>query len=184
MERNGDTIASADAIVEGSIGWKTINATTVINPDDSNSPIKLKIRYLGGGSMEGGDIAIDNIFVSTIVPPVLTLESSVSASDTLSLCKGDLTMTAKISQSDNISYENLNYLFQYTYTDPSSTDAEKIKWEDLGGILEINSVSISIKSPLYQDVFELLKEDEPGNIYFRVVAGEKEDLLAKDLAAT
>ncbi len=113
MERNGNTIASADAIVEGSIGWKTINATTVINPDDSNSPIKLKIRYLGGGSMGGGDIAIDNIFVSTTVPPVLTLESSVSASDMLSLCKGDLTMTAKISQSDNISYENLNYLFQY-----------------------------------------------------------------------
>jgi len=122
-----------------------------------------------------GDMAVDNIEFSVCTPPDVAVESSLTAEELLDLCTDKpLTLNAQISESAKSYYNNSEgYLFQYTYTDPTTTDADKIKWYDLSDIQ--TDGSFTIVSPADHEAFAPLAAAAKGdlNIYFRVVIGEK-----------
>lgn len=178
LEYDGKIIASADKTISGEDGWQSLSERFAISSSKSGNKneisAKLKIRYIDDIIGECRDIAIDNIFVSTIVPPAVAIESSITGDSLLSLCTKPLTLTAEMSKSGKDAYKALNYLFQYTYSDPSSADAKDIVWKDLADVQEENTITIS--SPSKHESFAELVKDESLKIYFRVIAGEKEDL--------
>ena len=122
-----------------------------------------------------GDMAVDNIEFSVCTPPDVAVESSLTAEELLDLCTDKpLTLNAQISESAKSYYNNSEgYLFQYTYTDPTTTDADKIKWYDLS-VIQTDG-SFTIDSPADHEAFAPLAAAAKGdlNIYFRVVIGEK-----------
>lgn len=176
LERDGSVIASKDAIVSGKDGWISFSESVVID-GLSDSPLKLKMRYKAENPrIEGGDIAIDNLFLSVCTAPDVVLESNLSAAELLDLCTDiPLTLNTVVSNSTLYFYgKNVGFLFQYTYSDPSTTDAEKIDWKDLSEIQENEDFRIS--SPAMHPAFEPLVSGMADRIYFRVVVGDKDYL--------
>jgi len=176
LERDGSVIASSSAIVNGETGWKSLRESVVID-GFSDSPLKLKMRYLAESPrFEGGDIAIDNLFLSVCTAPDVVLESNLSAAELLDLCTDiPLTLNTVVSNSALYFYgKNVGFLFQYTYSDPSTTDAEMIDWKDLSDIQQDGEFSIS--SPAMHPAFEPLVSGMADRIYFRVVVGDMEYL--------
>ncbi len=176
LERDGSVIASSSAIVNGGSGWKSLRESVVID-GLSDSPLKLKIRYLAESPrFDGGEIAIDNLFLSVCTAPDVVLESNLSAAELLDLCTDiPLTLNTVVSNSALYFYgKNVGFLFQYTYFDPSTTDAEMIDWKDLSDIQQDGEFSIS--SPAMHPAFEPLVSGMADRIYFRVVVGDMEYL--------
>lgn len=189
LERDGSVFASSSAIVNGETGWKSLRESVVID-GFSESQLKLKMRYKAENPrIEGGDIAIDNLFLSVCTPPDVTLESSVSTGKELyDLCTEDVLKLTAISSdavkrfylSNRVAIDptkKIGYVYQYTFQDPSTAnEINKIKWTTIHKEVVIESESFDIEIEKYwDDIFSKMSSDD--RIYFRVVVGEYSDLI-------
>ncbi len=164
----------------GNDSWYTVEYSLNTNTLPTESVI-LRVLNLTP-SCEGPGIAgfaIDNIIVSACTPPDINISSNLSSSELLDLCAGmPLVLEAENSMAAKNYYEEISYLFQYTYSDPSTTDTEKITWHNLGDVQKNNTFEIA--EPASHIAFAPLAGTND-RIYFRVLMGNESDLNTPSL---
>ena len=134
-----------------------------------------------------GDFAIDNIFLQVCSPPDITVDYQLSgnATDLLDLCTGDvLTLQATNTGAANNFYgAEIGYMFQYTYDNPKTTDADQIDWvtmkNDQGQEIT-DSKDFIINEPANHKAFEAIQDGTEAEVYFRIVVGKKSVLQDPD----
>ena len=132
---------------------------------------------------ERGDFALDDITFRVCSPPDINMDYSLTgkAQDLLDLCTDDLLTLEGITSSASEKYygSTMSYMFQYTYDDPKTTDADKVNWitmADESGNTIFKSSKFEIKDPADHAAFEKIKDGEEAEVYFRVVVGKEETL--------
>ena len=153
------------------------------------------------GTGDTRDYAIDNIIFQVCSPPDVNVMSSVSTGkNILDLCTEDaLTLTSITTVEGQVgasaverfyTYSNgqpdpnkkVGYVYQYTFDDPANeSEINKIDWKTLHTEEVLDKESFEVKVQEYWDEIFSKLEDDPSHekhIYFRVVVGEYNDLIA------
>lgn len=153
------------------------------------------------GDTDTRDYAIDNIIFQVCSPPDVNVMSSVSTGkNILDLCTEDaLTLTSITTGEGQVgasaverfyTYSNgqpdpnkkVGYVYQYTFDDPANeSEINKIDWKTLHTEEVLDKESFEVKVQEYWDEIFSKLEDDPSHekhIYFRVVVGEYNDLIA------
>ena len=150
----------------GGPGWKTAEHTWKIDTDETCVTLQVISRASDNGDGKG-DFVIDDIFFSVCTPPEVLIDATVAnGADPLNLCD-DTDMTLKVEASDAITkfYEDIRYLFQYTYDD--------VTWHDLGTIS--NQDWYLIADPPSHPIFSSLQNGDKVN--FRAIVGDRDYLM-------
>ncbi|MCQ2195877.1 MAG: hypothetical protein MJZ28_13145, partial [Paludibacteraceae bacterium] len=200
LEYSGKTLASEIKNFSGGAdGWKGVNKSFTINSADVGGKdevtITMKVKHNDVVPGETRDYGIDNIIFQVCTPPDVNVESSVSTGkDILDLCTEDvLTLTSITSDAVKRFYlysgnaldpnKKIGYVYQYTFDDPSKeSEINPIKWNTIhteAEVLEVDHFDVEVEK--YWDAIFSNLEDDPKHekrIYFRVVIGEKSDLMA------
>ena len=184
----------------------TINSEDVGGADQVT--ITMKVRHnqdcvpVRPGQDESRDYAIDNIVFQVCTPPDVNVESSVSTGkDILDLCTEDVLTLTSITSVDGqtgkesavtrfYTYSNgqpdpnkkVGYVYQYTFQDPSTeSTTNPITWTTLHKeeVVDVESFDVEVEK-YWDDIFSHLENDptHEKRIYFRVVVGEYNDLMA------
>ncbi|MDR1729498.1 MAG: hypothetical protein LBR52_02430, partial [Prevotellaceae bacterium] len=168
----GAVLASSGTKVLTSPNWESFETTFKIT-DPSMTCVTLQViskkdDYNGDNI---GDLALDDIYASVCTPPDVDVSSSLTGPELLNLCSDKpLTIEAIISQSakDYYGEDDIRYLFQYTFDNPSTT--LNPVWKDLSEIQK--DPKFTIEDPGNDDAFP----DDKQMTYFRVVTGKEAQL--------
>ena len=187
--------------------WEEVKGSFRIDADEvgaSEIDIKMKVRHAGlyedgtpfpsDQGFETRDYAIDDIIFQVCTPPDVNVESSVSTGkDILDLCTEDvLTLTSVTSDAVKRFYlfsgnqidptKKVGYVYQYTFQDPSTeSETNPITWITLHKEEVVDTETFDVEVEKYwDDIFSHLENDpkHEKRIYFRVVVGEYNDLIA------
>lgn len=195
LEHNGNVLASADnTFGSGADGWVTARKQFTLSPSDVGGEpeisAKLKLRHIDvEDAREGRDYAIDNIFMAVCTPPDISLDAETnSGSSPFDLCVENILYlkaitTKSVENFYTYSYgmkdsnKKLGFVYQYTFDDPSKeTVINKTNWHTIHAeeVLDSDWFDVDINK-YWDDIFS--KVEYGKNIYFRVVVGEKSDLM-------
>ena len=169
--------------LQGGNDWIEKGTTFEISEEGVNCVVMQVVNKQESFATSQGDYAIDDIVFTVCTPPDVAVDAELTnGTDLLDLCTDEiLTLKAEISESAKNFYgSKLGYLYQYTYDNPETTEASKIKWIDLGPIQK--NIDFVIDGPANHPAFSPLVTDPAMkglNIYFRVVIG-KSDYLEND----
>ena len=183
----------------------TIASKDVGGADEVTVTMKVKHNQscvpVVAGTGDTRDYAIDNIIFQVCSPPDVNVMSSVSTGkNILDLCTEDaLTLTSITSVDGQVgvsaverfyTYSNgqpdpnkkVGYVYQYTFDDPANeSEINKIDWKTLHTDEVLDKETFEVKVQEYWDEIFSKLEDDPNHekhIFFRVVVGEYNDLIA------
>jgi gliding motility-associated-like protein len=183
----------------------TIASKDVGGADEVTVTMKVKHNQscvpLVAGTGDTRDYAIDNIIFQVCSPPDVNVMSSVSTGkNILDLCTEDaLTLTSITTGEGQVgvsaverfyTYSNgqpdpnkkVGYVYQYTFDDPANeSEINKIDWKTLHTDEVLDKETFEVKVQEYWDEIFSKLEDDPNHekhIFFRVVVGEYNDLIA------
>ncbi|MCQ2199790.1 MAG: T9SS type B sorting domain-containing protein [Paludibacteraceae bacterium] len=200
----GNTVLESDqmSFSGGSEGWKGVNKKIKIDADKVGNAPEVTITMIVKHNKECADelcqrlhdnetrdYAIDNIIFQVCTPPDVNVESSVSTGkDILDLCTEDvLTLQSITSDAVKKFYltspgSKIGYVYQYTFDDPATeSETKPIDWKTIHSEEVIEDDKFDVEVDKYWDaIFSELEDDvdHEKRIYFRVVVGEKSDLIA------
>ena len=124
------------------------------------------------------DFALDDITFRVCSPPNLefTYDLQGNATSLLDLCTGDiLTLIANAGAAGDLYYgADIRYMFQYTYQNPKTTNADQITWiplKDAQGDSILTTKEFVIEEPANHKAFEAIQEGSEAQVYFRIVVG-------------
>ncbi|MBQ0155507.1 MAG: hypothetical protein KBT22_02895, partial [Bacteroidales bacterium] len=176
----GKILYEESEILNGGNDWIEKGTTFEITEAGINCVVMQVVNKQESFATSQGDYAIDDIVFTVCTPPDVAVDAELTnGTDLLDLCTDEiLTLKAEISETAKSFYgSNLGYLYQYTYDNPETTDASKIKWVDLGPIQK--NGDFVIDGPANHEAFKPLVTDpalKGLNIYFRVVIGKSDYL--------
>ncbi len=158
-------------------------------PDGTEGCATMRIvsKEEGYDGDERGDFALDDITFRVCSPPDINMDYELTgkAQDLLDLCTDDLLTLEGVTSSAATKFygESMCYMFQYTYDNPKTTDADKVNWitmsDDAGNTIFTDS-KFKIKDPADHPAFAKIKDGEEAEVYFRVVVGKKATLQDPD----
>ena len=164
--------AGQSGMLYGNEGWQEAAYSFTLD-DDITTVVFQVVNVTASYGNSQGDMAVDNISFSVCTPPDIAVDAELEGgTDLLDLCTDEvLRLKAQISSTAANYYgDNIGYLFQYTYQDPTVTDADDVTWYDLGSIQ--NTGTFEINSPAEHEAFAKIQDGDVETVYFRVVIGE------------